>query len=271
MEDYILDDKVKVFFNKIKFTPKTSISFSKNNIILFFFFYIFIPIGISLTFFIIKLSISNFFIPPIAPLINPATATIGLLILIIDNNNYFWKNGFWLLIFFPIFQLTAALIGGDIFGNGIDFGNGINLKDILELIFTVIIIISVISFYLYQNRSQEIFNLKNSFRMQNISTTIIVVAIGLIVAILFNIVLSRFVGSEINQTSSNQGSIESVLKFGNIVEKITIIFGILIIAPIIEELLYRKTLAEIGNNKWWVIPISTIFFAFLHIQVFNDW
>lgn len=268
MKNNIQNNDIKKFFNKIKFVPEYSTSFSKQSIYLFFFFYVLIPMVISFILFIIQTTNTNIDTNSnLFPLINSAFVSIALLILAINNRDHFWKNGFWLLLFFPLFQLISSYISQI----NIEIFTGTSLGDFLQLIFVIGATTLATIFYFFQNKNQELFNLRNSLKISNLLTTIVIVVIGLGLVISINFALTSFTKEVIGGGSLNQGVIEDDLKGKNVVKIITTIFGLLVAAPIMEELLYRKTLAEIADNKWWMIIISTVFFAFWHIQTGGDW
>lgn len=251
-------------FNKLRFTEEYNVGFTNLAIRLFFIFYVGFPIIISI---IMKILLSVNVIPA-EDIVNKISAVVGLMfslipivILVINNNHYFWSKGLWLLIFLPSFNFLIQLV------QGLPGLSG----DIVATVLTIIIISFAIFYYIFQNKKQEWYNIKNSFKKDNLVPLFVLVVFSGLIVVVLNLLLTKLTGSVINVPSgSNQDSILQQLKAGP-AKMIRAIFAILIVAPFMEEWIYRKIFFQIGRNRWPIIPISIVFFAFLHVQSNADW
>jgi len=79
--------------------------------------------------------------------------------------------------------------------------------------------------------------------------------LGLMIAA--NIIISIVTG---NISSTNEESIRAVMK----ISKWYIVFSAVIFAPIVEELVFRKSVRSLIKNKWLFILTSGLLFGLIH-------
>ena len=77
------------------------------------------------------------------------------------------------------------------------------------------------------------------------------------------LIISKFTGQSI---SGNETEIRNFIKNSPL---LTIILAV-IISPIIEELVFRKAIKNIFNNKYLFIIISSLIFGLLHVSSIRD-
>ena len=76
--------------------------------------------------------------------------------------------------------------------------------------------------------------------------------------IISNLIIVVFIN---NKIASNEESVRSLID----ILPLYMIFSVSIFAPLTEELIFRKGIREIFNNKYLYIIISGIFFASMHV------
>ena len=127
---------------------------------------------------------------------------------------------------------------------------------ILSLINNIIfLIITVLMYKIDLKREWKIFRKNMS---ENVDTSIKYWLIGLAVMVVSNIIINFVLGG--GQATNEKG----VQKMIDSAPYIMLIEAGLI-APINEELLFRKAFKSIINNKWLFIIISGIVFGYLHV------
>ena len=94
--------------------------------------------------------------------------------------------------------------------------------------------------------------LKNKFK-----ESFRVYIIGFMGMIFFNVIIAMFLG----KVSSNESQVRELL-FNNVA---LTMFSIAIYAPISEELIFRKSLRPLINNKWIYVIVSGLLFGGAHI------
>ena len=143
------------------------------------------------------------------------------------------------------------------------------LSDILQLILNVfiknmyisnlissIVFIVVLCLFYLRDLCDEIKIYKNNFK-ENFKKSFKYYILGYMGMIFFNLVLS-FVLKEI---SSNEEQVREMLFNNTFISMISIS----LIAPISEELIFRKSLQPIIKNKWVYVIVSGFLFGFAHI------
>jgi len=153
---------------------------------------------------------------------------------------------------------VLSFLGLLIFGSIISLFLNTFIKNdtISGLIANIIVIISIYLFY-YKDLNNEAKIYKNKFK-NNIGISIKYYIIGFMGMIFFNLLISMF----LKNISSNEEQVREML-FNNVF--ITMI-SISIIAPISEELIFRKSLQPIIKNKWVYVIVSGVLFGFAHIM-----
>ncbi len=81
--------------------------------------------------------------------------------------------------------------------------------------------------------------------------------IGLCLMLVFNLILTRFLGG----ISNNE---QTIREYINIYPLYTLI-SVMIVAPISEELIFRKSIMRTTNNKWIGSIICGLLFGFAHV------
>lgn len=107
-------------------------------------------------------------------------------------------------------------------------------------------------------------NVKNKFLI-----TISIIILGSIIFAIINWLFSLIQQQITTSISDNQQSVG--VKVDNVYSIIKSILISIIIAPIIEELVFRYLWFNFYENKWHAILFTTIIFAFAHIQNTADW
>jgi hypothetical protein len=97
--------------------------------------------------------------------------------------------------------------------------------------------------------NKDIFNnLENSFKYW---------LVGFIIMVVSNLILSSLTGG----IAGNEESVRSLID----IAPIYMAFEVSIYAPIIEELIFRKSIRNITNNKWVYVLLSGLIFGGLHV------
>lgn len=97
---------------------------------------------------------------------------------------------------------------------------------------------------------------KNIFN--NIETSVKYWAAGLSITIVSNLILFFITKGD---TANNQETVEQLIKLA----PIYMAFNVCIYAPLLEELIFRKSIRNITDNKWGYILLSGIVFGSLHV------
>ena len=134
-------------------------------------------------------------------------------------------------------------------------------KIIFTIISSVLYLLAIIIFY-RKELLEEIKDFKNNYK-KYLSSTIFIYIVGVLLMIITNLILSKLTNCSL---SGNEIKVrEYIQKF-----PIYMIYSSIIFAPFVEELIFRKTIRKIFNNKYLFIIISGIIFGILHISNFKD-
>ncbi|MGL4617266.1 MAG: lysostaphin resistance A-like protein [Mycoplasmoidaceae bacterium] len=185
-------------------------------------------------------------------------STIGIIWLFKKNTSLFLKNRFWILLYFYPGRLIISQI---LFYTNID-------NDSLNLIASVIIPFIILGIYFIKNHD-FIKQIKVFFNKNNVKFFILLSIIGFFAFILFFSIFGLITLGIGGGNPDNESNIQNSLKGPYAIS--IMFFSIVIIAPLMEEFVFRSAIAEISSNKWWMWPISAIFFAFVHISRSGDW
>ena len=141
---------------------------------------------------------------------------------------------------------------------GIDYNNfSYNGK----ILYTIICSVLFLLFMIYIYRKELIMNAKGFFNKNFISNLEVPVKywlVGLLVMIGINFFISIITNGGI---ASNEESVRELIDM----MPLYMVFQILIYAPITEELIFRKSIRNIFNNKYLYILTSGIVFGGLHV------
>ncbi|MGL4647689.1 MAG: lysostaphin resistance A-like protein [Mycoplasmoidaceae bacterium] len=183
---------------------------------------------------------------------------IASIILFFANPKKFIKGRYWIIAFF----IPTKLILLQLFV--------IVPIDAMtrSFIINVIIPIVVLIFYFWNNKKiwEQI---KLCFKKQHLIYFAFIIFLMVLAMFLLFLIVGLFSLSTNENVSGNEESLKDLLKTPH--GTIILFFSSVIIAPIIEEIVFRKTLSDISGNKLWMVFISSIFFAFLHIAIEGDW
>ncbi|CAM3452644.1 CPBP family intramembrane glutamic endopeptidase [Pseudostreptobacillus hongkongensis] len=155
------------------------------------------------------------------------------------------KTGILSLLGILIVQILSGFIWGFLsaFGHNADL---ILIMGIFNIIYAFILILK------FRKKGDKIFDLKKI----NLIQIVIVIFIGIMLSL-----FSHYYTEFFNVTAKNQQTIEEMAKNSNI---IALILTLVISAPLIEELVFRKILFNVTKNKVIGLIISSLLFALLH-------
>lgn len=141
---------------------------------------------------------------------------------------------------------------------GFDYNN---LSNIEKITYITICDLTLILFLLFIYKKDIIKNFKNFFNknfIANFKISLKYWFIGLSIMIISNILISIFTNGAI---ANNEESVR------NLIDKMPIymLFQIIIYAPITEEIIFRKSIRDIFNNKYLYILTSGLIFGGMHV------
>ena len=136
------------------------------------------------------------------------------------------------------------------------FNKYINNKIICSMLGDIVFIIILFLIY-YKDLVEEFKNYKKDLS-NNISTSFKYYIIGILLMITFNKIIISITGS----MSLNETKVREVL-FNNLP---LMLIEIAITAPLIEELVFRKSISTIFSNKWIFALVSGLLFGGAHIM-----
>lgn len=170
-----------------------------------------------------------------------------------DNMKYSEERSFWINALFFILSIAGLFVGPLIFA--LMLRNFIKNLDILELVCNILFILVLYLMYFKDlNREAKTYskNFKDSF-FKGLKYYFL----GLMAMIFFNLILSFIMKG----VSANEDTVRNML-FSN---PIYTMLSIVIIAPLSEELIFRKSLAPIIKNKWIYATICGLLFGGAHL------
>lgn len=170
------------------------------------------------------------------------------------NIKKFFK--FLCLIFLQLF-LSSMISGILYYGFKIDIFS-FSTKKIILFSFCTDILLMILLILIY--RKTLVNDIKDYFKnfKSYFSIAIKYWVIGLFIMLVSNLLIS-ILFKNINPVQ-NEENIQSILK----VAPLYILFSCGIYAPIVEELIYRKSIKDIFNNKWVFIIVSGLLFGLMH-------
>ena len=138
--------------------------------------------------------------------------------------------------------------------------NILNFKGITRIAFLCIndFIYIVLLFLIYKKEIKKgLYDLKNNFQQRTL-LSLKCWATGCILMAISSFIVNNLLS---NSISSNEEIIRQSIKLA----PFYMLFTCSIIAPIFEELVFRKSLKEIIGNKWIFILVSGLSFGLLHV------
>lgn len=169
------------------------------------------------------------------------------------NKKKFLKLIFVLILFF--FGSITQLIPIKIFN--MDINNLTAMENVLLATFSNTIILSILIFIYRKDLKEDFKKLKNNF-YKCIDCGIKYWLIGLIVMMVSNIIIMTLFTQA---KAGNEEGVQNLISGSGYISLISI--GIL--APMIEELTFRKAFHDLIKNKWAFIIVSSLVFGSLHI------
>lgn len=135
----------------------------------------------------------------------------------------------------------------------IDINNLNNIKKNIAF-FTIDLIYFLILLFIYRKELKEY---KNNFSLSLLSKYLPIYLLGVILMGLSNTILTQITGIEL---ASNEENIRTLIKY----YPIYMFFSSVIYAPIVEELIFRKSI-DIFKNKTIFIITSGLLFGLIHV------
>lgn len=238
------------------------------NQLIFLFSVVVLPMIFSLILFIVKTSFPNFSFIVIHNinnyLVKLAIPMGGFLILIFKSFRYMIKSK---LICFYLWAFIFPNINSSIYNTLSFLLTDTTSSEIYQLLTTLLFASIVIFLSFWQN-----FDLKMMWK-KLVKDKFLIFFVSVVLSILFyyfvSYIISLIQNTIDSSISNNQNGINSSLN--NTLGIIRIFITVVLIAPIIEEILYRYLFFTTLNFKFWNILITTLYFAFAHIQNSLDW
>lgn len=245
----------------------SNLSLTINEQIGFYLSFLWLPLIINLTVFLLK----EFNIKPSILIINnPLNQYFGyqtlftllfFIYLLIYKRKLLWKEKLLALFLWLPFQRLIRILFSITFRS---FGPDFNI--ILNLVFLWIYNGIMVFFIFWHNHTLKAMLKKAG---NHIGLFFVILGVGFVFYILTNTIISQlnsFIDPAIPQNQRNINNYYQTI-FGII----NLFLSSLIFAPLIEEFNCRYLFAQSGNNSWKAYFFQTVFFAFLHIQNSYDW
>lgn len=191
---------------------------------------------------------------------------IGCLILIFKLKAQIFSTGlFYIFLVTPGRTILSLILGSF-------FTDALLDRIIFNFIFSFLIGLAIVLLITFRNKNifqmvKKVFGQSKSFLI-SLAWTIVAYGAFLLINLIMNSITNAIVGSG-GSSSGNQQELTNMLAdpFG----VATLFFSSVIVAPFLEEYIYRMYMADVTNNKWYSWIITALFFAFLHIKNFGDW
>lgn len=138
--------------------------------------------------------------------------------------------------------------------------NKSNLSDTMSILLSLFsnLMLVLILFVIYHRSLKEEWQKFWNNREQNLDMGFKYWLIGLIIMMITNIIINFCLAHNI---ANNEQSVQAMIK----ASPWLMLINAGILAPITEEITFRKTFKDMIKNKWLFILISGIFFGFLHV------
>lgn len=168
-------------------------------------------------------------------------------------DNKFIKALLWILLLF--FYIFINILFGDII-------KSFNIKN--EYILNIVLIVSEIiitgfMIYLYRNDFKDKFKeLKSKEGNEMIKSSLRIWIFGLFAMILFNLILSIYIGDVAENEAANRTIISNLSFYA--------ITTMIILTPICEEILFRLSPSKMIDNKYVYIIFSGLLFGYAHVM-----
>lgn len=169
------------------------------------------------------------------------------------------KKGILIFISYFVYIIIIGIIMASL---KIDY-NTISIKNkVMYNVITNGFYLLLLILFFKKELKEELKLLKTNYKDYFIKSILIFLA-GALLMFISTLIISKFTGQSI---SGNETEIRNFIKNSPL---LTIILAV-IISPIIEELVFRKAIKNIFNNKYLFIIISSLIFGLLHISSIRD-
>ena len=169
------------------------------------------------------------------------------------------KKGILIFISYFVYIIIIGIIMASL---KIDY-NTISIKNkVMYNVITNGFYLLLLILFLKKELKEELKLLKTNYKDYFIKSILIFLA-GALLMFISTLIISKFTGQSI---SGNETEIRNFIKNSPL---LTIILAV-IISPIIEELVFRKAIKNIFNNKYLFIIISSLIFGLLHVSSIRD-
>lgn len=158
-------------------------------------------------------------------------------------------------ICFAIIAFLLVVFLSDMLGMAFYNSTG---NEMLAMILTYVFNISILILLYVKDLIREFKSFKDNYD-KNISPMLKYYLVGIGCMIFFNIILNQLIG----EISANESGVREML-FKAPVLSLTLIA---VLAPIQEELTFRKSLQPLINNKWLYCIISALLFGLVHLRI----
>ncbi len=163
------------------------------------------------------------------------------------------------ILIFILYLMFDGLVVSLFYLFGIDYQKLPFIKKVITVFISNLILIGII-FYFYKDEIKEDFY--DFKERHNLTKYIGIYLIGVFLMALSNIIIQKITNLEIG---GNEETIRKLIKE----VPLYIFFSSVIFAPFVEEMIFRKCIRNIINNKYLFIIISGFAFGILHISDFN--
>lgn len=169
------------------------------------------------------------------------------------------KKGILIFISYFVYIIIIGIIMASL---KIDY-NTISIKNkVMYNVITNGFYLLLLILFFKKELKEELKLLKTNYKDYFIKSILIFLA-GALLMFISTLIISKFTGQSI---SGNETEIRNFIKNSPL---LTIILAV-IISPIIEELVFRKAIKNIFNNKYLFIIISSLIFGLLHVSSIRD-
>ena len=156
---------------------------------------------------------------------------------------------FCLFYFSSLFQLIPVYL--------FHIKNSNTTLGILLNMFSNIVLLGIL-YFMYRKEIKDEWKIFKKNPLDNINTGCIYWFIGLIIMVVSNLIINRFIAGGI---ANNENTVQAMIK--------TLPWMMLInagfIAPINEEITFRKAFKNVFKSKWLFVLMSGLIFGFLHV------
>lgn len=166
---------------------------------------------------------------------------------------YSKDRSFTVNLILSIFSFIGILIIPSLIYIGLSYfvKNALVANIIADVIFILIL------YLIYYKDLNEEFKIYNGKFKENFKYSFKIYLMGFMGMVFFNLIISMF----LKNISSNESQVREMLYASPVFTMLTIS----IIAPVTEELVFRKSLQPVIKNKWIYVLVCGILFGFAHI------